>query len=722
MSGSEKCFYEFGPFRVDAARHLLWKGEELVPLQPKAFETLLVLVEHPEEVVLKDDLLNKVWADTLVEEANLAQTIFVLRKALGESGGERRYILTVPGRGYRFVERVRLVPAGEERPDMIADREQERLQITPRELRLQLSTYPGRARYVKISAFLLVGLCLLFVAGAIFRPTIPDPKISHIRQLTQTGSLIYNTKLMTDGPRIYFRAWEGQDRAIRYTWTAGGGELFPVERPFPKLDIDDISGDGSEFLVVDLSLLPGFPTLWRVPVASGSARPVGDVRTREARWSPDGRTIVYTRDSDLYLADSEGGHTRKLASLPGEVICPQWAPDGKRIRFAVVDASGSGTTLWQMNLATGEARPLLPDWTSGRHALPGDWTPDGRYFFFTAWQSGTADDNYDIWALREQPEILRRINPRPVQLTTGPLNFYKPTLAKDGKSVFAVGEHKRGELLRYDRISQSFVPYAQGRSADQVTFSHDAQWMAYVEFPGGFLVRSRTDGSDRRQLTFSPMRAYQPQWSPDGTQLVFAASPQPGASTRIYIISRDGGVPVPAAPNSPGRQVYPSWSSPGDSILFTSSEASGSDSVLCIVELGNGRVSTLSGTTGLHWGQISSDGRRVVALSRSTHALMLYETDTHQTRLLAELADYPHWSADGEYVYFRTPYFGHAVHNPGLYRWVASSNKVEKMFSDPDFHLTGAYGVWSGLAPDGSFLVLRDLGSSDLYALDLELP
>ena len=73
-------------------------------------------------------------------------------------------------------------------------------------------------------------------------------------------------------------------------------------------------------------------------------------------------------------------------------------------------------------------------------------------------------------------------------------------------------------------------------------------------------------------------------------------------------------------------------------------------------------------------------------------------------------------------MYFRTQYFDRAVQNPGMYRWVASTNRVEKMFPDPDFHLSGVRGVWSGLAPDGSFLVLRDLSTSDLYALDLDLP
>ena len=109
-----KVLYEFGPFRVDPDRSLLLRGEESVALTPKAFETLLVLVQRRQETVSKDTLLKTVWPDTFVEEANLTQHVSMLRKALGETPQDRRYIMTVPGRGYRFVARVRQLEAGNE--------------------------------------------------------------------------------------------------------------------------------------------------------------------------------------------------------------------------------------------------------------------------------------------------------------------------------------------------------------------------------------------------------------------------------------------------------------------------------------------------------------------------------------------------------------------------------------------------------------------------------
>ena len=104
--------YEFGPFRVDAKKEVLLRAGEPVPLTPKTFQILLVLIRHNQQVVTKDDLMKSVWPDTFVEEANLSRNIFMLRKALGDSA-EDRYIVTVPGRGYRLAENVQLVPERE---------------------------------------------------------------------------------------------------------------------------------------------------------------------------------------------------------------------------------------------------------------------------------------------------------------------------------------------------------------------------------------------------------------------------------------------------------------------------------------------------------------------------------------------------------------------------------------------------------------------------------
>jgi DNA-binding winged helix-turn-helix (wHTH) protein/Tfp pilus assembly protein PilF len=107
MSDSVKHFYEFGPFRIDVANRLLLRGGEPLPLAPKAVDTLRVLVEHGGDVLRKDDLMKLVWPDHIVEESNLTQNIYLLRKTLGKEPNGRKYIETLPRRGYRFVGEVR---------------------------------------------------------------------------------------------------------------------------------------------------------------------------------------------------------------------------------------------------------------------------------------------------------------------------------------------------------------------------------------------------------------------------------------------------------------------------------------------------------------------------------------------------------------------------------------------------------------------------------------
>jgi eukaryotic-like serine/threonine-protein kinase len=130
-----KRLYEFGPFRVDPEKELLLRDDEAVPLAPKAFQVLLVLMKHKREVVTKDELLKAVWPDTFVEETNLSRNIFLLRKALGESPQDHQYIITVPGRGYRFAEDVQFVPEQEQELNLVAA-SHSKVQVQVKETRL----------------------------------------------------------------------------------------------------------------------------------------------------------------------------------------------------------------------------------------------------------------------------------------------------------------------------------------------------------------------------------------------------------------------------------------------------------------------------------------------------------------------------------------------------------------------------------------------------------
>jgi len=150
MANNARHFYDFGPYRIDPDRRLLLREDQPIALQSKAFDVLLVLVQNSEKVVPKDDLMKTVWPDTFVEESNLAQHIFVLRKTLGDAVEEKRYIVTVPGRGYRFAERVTEVSPVEQ--SLVAETQS-----------LQRVTIVERSR--PSHRWLWVGAALLLLAG-----------------------------------------------------------------------------------------------------------------------------------------------------------------------------------------------------------------------------------------------------------------------------------------------------------------------------------------------------------------------------------------------------------------------------------------------------------------------------------------------------------------------------------------------------------------------------
>ena len=728
MSQQAKELFEFGPFRLDPEKRLLWRDNQPVPLPLKAFETLLVLVRHSEEVVLKEELMQAVWPDSFVEESNLAQNIFVLRKTLNAQVGDQRYIVTIPGRGYRFAEQVRIIP---EDALVLQHRSRTRVVIDeelPQQAPLTVTQSPSPASPAKWSRrkFAIPALAIiLLLAAYVLRPKLPPPRVTRIHQITKLGTVVHNTQLLTDGPRIYFRVWQDQGRALRSVSTEGG-DVTEVPLPIRPVDLNSVSPSGSEFLAVDLGdqhrtddpRTNLYPRLWRVPVLSGSPQPVGDIRAHEAIWSPDGNTIAYSANSQISRVSPDGASPTKLFDLPDDAFYLSWSPDAKRLRFSAADSKSAGYLLWQADLSARTLAPLIPSLSPAARPWAGGWTPDGRYSFFSAVEAGVRN----IYAIREKDEWFHRVNRQPVQLTNGPLTFYLPLPARDGKRLFAEGEQLGGQILRYDSRSRQFSPYAQGISADHFAFSPDGHWMAYIQFPEGILFRSRIDGSDRRQLSFSPMRVFSPCWSPEGSQIAFYATAGPGSLEKIYAVSASGGLPALATPASDDRQSYPSWSSDGNSIVFVSADVSQSNSELHILDRRKGQVTTLPGTAGLTTARLSPDNRSILAVKLPSHDLVLYDMPDHSQQTIAPLGDYPYWTSDGKFAYFNTEYFSAEGRKGGIYRWNVTTRTIENVLKYPEFQLTGAFGIDFGVAPDGSILLLKDTTNRDIYELTLDLP
>jgi len=277
----------------------------------------------------------------------------------------------------------------------------------------------------------------------------------------------------------------------------------------------------------------------------------------------------------------------------------------------------------------------------------------------------------------------------------------------------------RGELQQYDARLRAFLSYFGGISAQDMAFSKDGQWAVYVSFPEGTLWRSRADGSDKLQLTFPPLYAVNPRWSPDGKQIAFFSMQLPGEAAEVYLVSPDGGRPQKVMPNVPGPQVDPNWSPDGSALMFSGGGLG--PTAIRIFNMSTHQITTLPNSQGLFSPRWSADGRYVVAItSPDMKSLMLFNFETGKWSLLFKAdatVGQPLWSRDGRYVYYFLGYGAAAV-----MRVAIPSAKVEEVVSLTSFHSTGHWGLYFGLAPDDSPLVLKDTGTQDIVSLDFHEP
>ncbi len=565
----------------------------------------------------------------------------------------------------------------------------------------------------KSFAVAAVVVAIAAVAAYALRPTLSPPRITGYTELTHDGHQKnffgqVAATVLTDGPRLYVEEnIDGRFTVVQVS--AAGGETVPLPMPFANANLDSISLDKSELVAGSFTGYELDQPLWAIPVLGGSPRRLGDLTAEDASWMPNGDLLI-AHGTQLIVVD-RGGRTRKFADVGGAAYWFRFSPDGRVLRFTI--SNQTGNSLWESLTDGSKLHQLLADWRNSHDPANGNWTPNGNYFLFQATRNG----RYDIWATREKRDWFHKVSSDQVQLTTGPISFYSPQPSTDGKRIFAVGEQQRAELVRYDAPSKQFVPYLGGISAGQVSFSRDGQWAAYTSFPDGNLWRCRTDGTQKLQLTSSPVFAMMATWSPDGSQIAFVNG-ETEKRQQINVVAATGGVPreLAVATFSAGRL---SWSPDGKSLLFADF-AGPPQCAIRSVDLQTLRVTTLPGSEQLLWPTLSPNGRYAGAAALDGQKLMLFDFATQKWSELAQASiGYPQWSADGKYVYFDTGYSA----EPIIYRVRLADRKLERVASFKGFRrVITPWVSWSGLTPDGSPLLMRDTGTQEVYALDFEEP
>jgi serine/threonine protein kinase/Tol biopolymer transport system component len=574
---------------------------------------------------------------------------------------------------------------------------------------------PRRWRtWAEISGGALIAITAI-LGYLLTRPLLP-PRVLRTVQLTYTNRP--KSPEVTDGTRLYFL----DNRLGPAQTSATGGETVPIPTSLILGDLGwrylyDISPDGSQLLLPTFlnESTPEAP-LWTLSVLGGAPRRLGNLEGHSAAWSPDGKRIAYSKGNEIFLAKSDGSESRRLLITAGTSGDLRWSPDGTILRFTLNDPQTNNRSLWQASTDGSNLHPLLPGWNNPPNECCGNWTADGRYFVFEAVREGTAN----VWALRENAGLFRSTRHEPVQLTTGPMNIGKPVPSRDGKRLFVEGWQPRAELVRYDAKSGQFAPYLSGISAMGLDFSRDGEWVAYNNYVDGTVWRSQVDGTQKLQLTFPPMQAYLPRWSPDGKQVAFFGHP-PDEPSQIYVIPAAGGSPELIYRRGTNL-ADPNWSPDGNSLVFGENALSNQGSTVYVLDMKTRNASKLPGSDGLFSPRWSPNGRYVVAITLDSLKFMLFDFTTQKWTELANakgFLGFPNWSRDGRYLYF------HAIleKEEGYFRMQISDRKLERILSLKGFQAAvGPFGNWSGLAPDESPLFVRDASIQEIYALDWETP
>jgi Tol biopolymer transport system component/DNA-binding winged helix-turn-helix (wHTH) protein len=563
MDRDRQRTYEFGPFRLDVSEQRLLHDGEPIPLTPKMFELLRVLVENAGHLVEKEQLLAQVWSNTFVEEGNLNRGISVLRKALGETSAQR-YIETVPKRGYRFVADVRSpgndgsgttgappIPLVSEQPNA------EKTSIPRRR--------PIRRLGIAAGAVLTIGA---IVYALLLRSEPTDPVISagasiH-RQFTFTGKELTPT-LSPDGRRVAYVSNDPPRRKVMVQELSGGQpvEVFSA----PETGWLRWSPDSSELMFGARGA--GTDGLYLATLPGGGARRIAGGGPFVACWSPDGSTIalaLFVARKVLFLNKvGEVGRTIALQGSKAWMWDMDWSPVSGRLLF-VADDEQNRPTIWTIRPDGTQQTKVL---SSPTPILAARWAPSGEALYYFGRVNQTVS-LYKVFADADGEATARA----PVALLSGLETDEGFGISADGKRltyarapyfsnlwVVEIGDSERGRQIRRTQLTHGTSVIERPRvspDGKSILFS-----MGY-ESRANLYTMPATGGTPK-QLTFLNAFSIGGVWSPDGRSVAFASDE--GGKQRVWIVNADGSLPHPLPTSEMSDSFDLAWS-PGTRVLY----------------------------------------------------------------------------------------------------------------------------------------------------------
>ena len=692
-------FYTFDRFRVDIVKRLLLRDGAPVPLTPKAFDILVLLLQRRGGVVEKDEILRAIWHDTVVEENNLARNISTLRKVLDDTPGENRFIVTIPGRGYQFVGDVE--EAGAPPPSAPAEPAHPVAAIDPSPAPLDPSPVrrPGLFRPgVRALAVVLVLVTFAAVGYAIRtsrRPPPADPSspTHQIWQLTFASGLQDEPSWSPDGRMVAFSSDRSGNLDIWIQAIDGGNPVQVTTSPAHDWQ-PDWSTDGRSLVFRSER---GGGGLYVVPILGGAEQQIAAFGYH-ARWSPDGTQILFQRSNfqgrvlgakELYTVALDGRAPRKmLSAFLNEFgsFRTAWHPDSKRISvwgnhlkegltFWTVPLDGSGAPV------KSERAPVVRERfkeASVRFADADDlplsflWSPSGDALYF----EGNSRGVRNIWKVEVDPSTLQwRLGPQ--RLTTSAEMNAGISLSRDGKKLaFAVRDDRiRLWSFQLDAATGRVVGAGEPITAaafDAVSpvFSRDGTQLVFGAERGGMQElwrKSIVDGRDTLVVSGDGYRRVGPVWSYDNSRVMYVRTRRDSASDNtaegeIVTVPASGGQEQVLRTAEQVDRLF-DWSADGAWILAAAWPRPGApyELVLLPADAKSGaerRVLASDSQSNLWKARLSADQRWVVfTVPTEPGASAVYVVPVaggDRVKITSGMSydDRPRWSPDGRIVYF----------------------------------------------------------------------
>ncbi len=571
MNEVKNRFYEFEEFRIDARERVLSKNGEIVALTFKSFDVLLTLVQNSGRLLEKDELMQRVWAEAMVEEANLKNCISALRKALGDSPHQSRFIQTLPKLGYKFVAPVIALPEKEaeiivekytsaeiiidESEGTVADaigdslnrqeaeqrlvvsdpiKVQEQIEVKdalrqPREAtNARVATSRKSSLYKTLSALTVVTLCLAVCALGLYTWLKAHKTKSafgfenmKMARLTDLGSR--TSAISADGKYAVYSL----NNAIWVKEFNSGNntQLFTQNRR--AVWGLSFSPDNHYLYVVMQSGEDGNGALYKIPISGGTLEKVMEAISSPINFSPDGAHFIFKRGEPemgrnmLVSAKTDGSEEKIIfpASQRHIVYSYDWAPDGKTVAMVLWNIAEDLSRSWQvveLPATGGDIQPLIPE--QKPFIAQVSWLKDKSGLIMVARESMTGPRQ--LWQVAYPTGEIQRL--------TNDLNDYEGVnVISNGKALFTVQNTVADSLFVGDASSLNSLSKINidNNIGKDISWTPDNRIIYGIgEGNKQYLWQMAMDGSEREQLTFDDVNCGQARMSPDGKTIVFLSN------------------------------------------------------------------------------------------------------------------------------------------------------------------------------------------------------